>query len=69
MTPEEHEAQRQRVAGSLASDDSRETHRQVYPRRRGETVPGASLAAAVAWLAQQESMRQPHRVREHGTWS
>lgn len=69
MTREEHVAQRQRVAGSLAVDDARETHRTVYPARRAETVPGAALAAAVAWVAQQESTRSPRRVREHGAWS
>lgn len=69
LTPQEHELQRQRVAGSLAVDDARETNRTVYPARRSETVPGAALVAAVAWVAQQESMRSAHRVREHGAWS
>lgn len=54
MTRSEHIAQRNRVAGSLAADDARETHRAVYPLRGRERVPGASLAAAVARVALAE---------------
>jgi hypothetical protein len=62
MTPSKHTAQRDRVAASLAADDARETHRAIYPLRRRETVPGASLAVAVAHVAaERELMRKAGR--------
>lgn len=45
---------------------SPQTGREAPQTRRGEAVPGAALALAVARV---ESMRAQYKVREHGAWS
>ena len=64
MTPAEHAQQRAAVQASLLVDSARLTLHDVYPARRvqngpdrGERVPGASLAGAVAFVALREVPR------------
>jgi hypothetical protein len=61
MTAAEHAAQRNAVAVSLLVESARLTLHDVYPdrsprtgRNGGETVPGTSLAGAVAYALLRE---------------
>ena len=59
MTPREHTAQRDRVAGSLRADDTRETHRAVYPVRK----------PSGGWKVPERASELVTRAARPRTWS